>query len=98
MSSRGPRESRYITFDGQFQSGVLGTFRLIRGFASLKDLAEISVPYEMEEAGDGTVQGQQRQLNPEHAASIKSYLEIGQQRFLPEVILSVRTELSDELD
>ena len=36
---------RYIKFEGQFESNVLGTSRIIRGFANLKDLAEISVPY-----------------------------------------------------
>lgn len=39
------RGARYLTFEGQFERNVLGTFRIIRGFANLKDLAEISVPY-----------------------------------------------------
>jgi hypothetical protein len=38
------RSARYLTFEGQFESSVLGTFRIIRGFANLQDLAEISVP------------------------------------------------------
>lgn len=94
------RGTRYLTFEGQFESSVLGTFRIIRGFANLKDLAEISVPYEMEDGGDGAVvvNGQQRKLVPQHAERIKLYLEKGEQRFLPEVILSVRTDLVDELD
>jgi hypothetical protein len=41
------RSVRYLTFDGQFESSVLGTFRIIRGFANLKDLAEVSVAYTM---------------------------------------------------
>jgi hypothetical protein len=41
------RSARYLTFDGQFESSVLGTFRIIRGFANLKDLAEVSVAYTM---------------------------------------------------
>jgi hypothetical protein len=89
---------RYLTFDGQFESQVLGTFRIIRGFANLHDLAEISVPFEMENIGNGIeVKGQQRKLNPEHAERIKRYLENGEQRFLPEVILSIRLDLDEEL-
>ena len=72
------RTSRYLTFEGQFESSVLGTFRIIRGFANLQDLAAISVPYVMEDAGDGAeVKGQQRQLDPQHAERIKRYLESG---------------------
>jgi len=93
------RSSRYLTFDGQFESRVLGTFRIIRGFADLRDLAEISVPYVMENNGvDGAVSGQQRQIDPDHAERIKRYLENGEQRFLPEVILSIRVDLEDELN
>lgn len=92
------RRSRYVAFDGQFESSVLGTFRIIRGFANLKDLAEVSVPYEMETSVQGAVAGQQRKLNPEHAQRIKRYLESGAQRFLPEVILSVRKHLREEVD
>src|SRR4030042_1135176 len=93
------RSARYLTFDGQFESGVLGTFRIIRGFANLKDLAEVSVAYTMVDDDSGSaVQGQQRQLDPQHAERIKRYLESGEQRFLPEVVLSVRTELTEELD
>ncbi len=93
------RGTRYLNFEGQFESNVLGTFRIIRGFANLKDLAEISVPYEMEDGGNGAeVIGQQRKLDPLHAERIKRYLESGEQRFLPEVILSVRHDLVEELD
>jgi hypothetical protein len=48
--------------------------------------------------GDGAeVTGQQRKLDPEHAERIKQYLENGEQRFLPEVILSIRIDLDEEL-
>jgi len=94
-----PRSSRYLIFEGQFETSVLGTFRIIRGFANLQDLAEVSVPYEMEMDRDGAgVQGQQRQLDPQHAERIKRYLESGEQRFLPEVILSIRVALTEEFD
>ena len=93
------RNARYLIFKGQYEGSVLGTFRIIRGFANLKDLAKISVPYEMEDAGNGVrVKGQQRKLDPEHAERIKRYLESGEQRFLPEVILSIRGELDEVID
>jgi hypothetical protein len=92
------RGARYLTFEGQFESSVLGRFRIIRGFANLQDLAEISVPYLMEDGNGAEVKGQQRQLDPQHAERIKHYLESGDQCFLPEVILSVRTVVTDELD
>lgn len=93
------KSARYLTFEGQYESSVLGTFRIIRGFANLKDLAEISVAYVMEDDGNGAeVKGQQRKLDPQHAERIKRYLESGEQRFLPEVILSIRTALTEEVD
>jgi hypothetical protein len=92
------RGARYLTFEGQFESSVLGRFRIVRGFANLQDLAEISVPYEMEDGNGAEVKGQQRQLDPQHAERIKRYLESGDQCFLPEVILSIRTNLTEELD
>src|SRR5262249_42027403 len=69
-----------------------------RGFANLRDLAEISVAYQMVEGDDGSVAGQQRKLDDQHAERIKRYLEGGEQRFLPEVILSVRAKLENEVD
>jgi hypothetical protein len=75
------KSARYLTFEGQFESSVLGAFRIIRGFASIKDLAEVSVPYTMDDGdGEGQVCGQQRQTNPEHAERIRRYLEGGEQR------------------
>lgn len=93
------RSARYLTLEGQFETGVLGMFRIIRGFANLKTLAAISVPYEMAERNnDGQVDGQQRQIDPAHAERIKHYLESGEQRFMPEVILSLRHEALEEVD
>ncbi len=93
------KSARYLSLEGQFSNSVLGTFRIIRGFANLQDLAKISVPYEMENGGNGAeVKGQQRQLDLPHAKRIKSYLEGGDQRFLPEVILSIRTDIGEEVN
>jgi len=55
---------------------VLGIFKIIRGFADLRDLAAISVPYELSDGVEpGRVVGHQRQLNEKHALDIKKYLE-----------------------
>lgn len=92
--------SKYVIIEGQFSSGVLGTFRIIRGFALLKDLALISEPYFLSAPTAGTepVQGFQRQIDDEHAAGIKRYLQDGNLRFIPEVILSIRADCREELD
>ncbi len=93
------REKRYIRLEGLFENDVLGIFRIIRGFANLKDLATISVAYEMQDGAEPQrVQGFQRQIDPKHAKRIKEYLEKSNNRFIPEVILSIRTDLQPELD
>src|SRR5689334_1296816 len=91
-----PSQARSITISGLYESGVLGTFAVIRGFADLRDLARISAPYEMHTGADQTVTGHQRPLDAGHAADIRRYLEGGAFRFLPEVILSLRVPLAAE--
>ena len=89
------RGRQYIEFQGLFSEGVLGTFRIIRGFADLRDLAAVSVPYKMAPGENGfRVIGHQRAESGNHAKAIKKYLEYGENRFLPEVILSVRTPVN----
>lgn len=85
------RSRQYIEFEGMFSESVLGIFRIIRGFADLRDLAAVSVPYKME-AGEqpDQVMGHQRKESEKHAEDIKKYLEQSENRFLPEIILSVR--------
>lgn len=59
-----PRASQAIEFEGYFAEGVLGIFKIIRGFADLRDLAALSVPYELSDAtAQGRVVGHQRQLS-----------------------------------
>ena len=83
---------QYIEFEGLFSESVLGIFRIIRGFADLRDLAAVSVPYKMENGEQGfRVVGHQRLESAKHAEEIKNYLEHSENRFLPEVILSVRS-------
>lgn len=85
------RARQYLEFEGLFSEGVLGIFRIIRGFADLRDLAAVSVPYKMEDGEQGfRVVGHQRAESEKHAEDIKKYLERSENRFLPEVILSVR--------
>lgn len=86
-----PRGRRFIELEGLFSERVLGIFRIIRGFADLRELAAISVPYKMEDADQPfQVVGHQRAESEKHAEDIKNYLEHSENRFLPEVILSVR--------
>src|SRR4051794_35194756 len=92
-----PRSARRLTVEGLYAGGVLGQFRLIRGFATLQDLAVISTPYEMavpDQAG-AMVIGHQRRIDEKHAAEIRRYLETGSNRFIPEVILSIRSSWSE---
>jgi len=90
----------HITIEGEYAKGVLGTFQIIRGFATLQDLAEISESYKLIDPtnGAGEIQGFQRPENEQHAQDIKRYLEKGKTRFIPEIILSIRTLPVAELD
>ena len=87
--------SDFVLLQGLFEEQVLGTFPVIRGFADIRYLAEISVPYAMEENENmfqrsTRVRGHQRPLDAEHAQEIKTYLESHDRRFMPEIILSLR--------
>lgn len=98
---RGPRKlKRYIIIEGQFATEVLGTFSIIRGFASLQDLAKISVAYELQSnpTQPGQVLGHQRIIDEQHAREIKNYFENGDRRFIPEIILSLRVDWKWEQD
>lgn len=92
-----PRVAKYVTIEGDFANSVLGTFRIIRGFATLQDLATISAPFPMHAgAGDGQqLSGHQRSIDSAHAESIKRYLQNGRPRFIPEIILSIRVECDE---
>lgn len=92
-----PRASKYLTFEGIYEEEVLGVFAIIRGYAMLQDLARISVAYQMSAYPHLTqVEGFQRAIDQQHAEQIKKYLESTGVRFLPEIILSVRTDSSPE--
>jgi hypothetical protein len=86
------RGRQKISFEGLFEDNVLGTFKLIRGFAALHDLADVSVamPYQGSKDGEGT--GYQRQLDEQHVEDIKRFLSKGRYRFFPEIVLSLRSK------
>ena len=86
---------RYIELEGLFAEGVLGIFRVIRGHADLRDLAEVSVPYTMDGGGRASrVAGHQRAVSACHPEDIKHYLQHSENRFLPQVILSLRAPVN----
>lgn len=86
------RGRQKIAFEGLMQENVLGTFTVIRGFADLRDLNEVSVamPYQSTCIGQGT--GYQRQLDEQHVEDIKRFLKKGRYRFFPEIVLSLRSK------
>ena len=84
-----------IEIEGIYGTEVLGSFNIIRGFATLQELARISVPVLMDEpAVNGEVTGHQRPLDEVHAEEVKKYFEQGDNRFIPEIILSLRVPLT----
>jgi len=87
---------RKIQFDGLLQENVLGTFTVIRGFADLRDLAEVSVAMPYESGGLGNGQGYQRRVNQDHVDDIKRFLQRGRYKFFPEIILSLRSKGEDD--
>lgn len=86
-----PGVRRKIEFQGLRATNVLGTFTVIRGFADLRDLALVSrsVPYQ----GSGLIggEGYQRRVDEAHVEALKRFLQQGRFRFLPEIILGLRT-------
>jgi hypothetical protein len=81
-----------VSFEGLLQENVLGTFKIVRGFADLRDLAEVSMamPYQGGKNSQGT--GYQRQLDEQHVEDIKRCLSKGRYRFFPEIVLSLRSK------
>jgi len=93
MRMRQPKTGNRIRLTGICHPEVLGTFAVIRGFADLRDLAAISVPFTMSPPdAHGRVQGHQREIDEVHAEDIQRYFENSSTRFIPEVILSLRME------
>jgi hypothetical protein len=90
------RGRQRIEFEGLLQKNVLGTFDVIRGFADLRDLAEVSVAMPYEGSGLDGGQGYQRELVEAHVEGIKRFLDKGRYRFVPEIVLSLRSKGPDD--
>jgi hypothetical protein len=73
-----------ISFEGLLQENVLGTFKVIRGFADLRDLAEVSVAMQYQGSKDGSGTGYQRKLDEQHVEDIKRFLSKGRYRSFEE--------------
>jgi nucleoside 2-deoxyribosyltransferase len=86
------RGRQKISFEGLLQENVLGTFRIIRGFADLSDLAAVSVAIPYQGLGNGDSSGYQRELDEQHVEDIKRFLSKGRYRFFPEIVLSLRSK------
>lgn len=85
------RGRQIISFEGLLEENVLGTFKVIRGFADLRDLAEVStaMPYQGSRSGHGS--GYQRQVDEQHVNDLKTFLSKGRYRFFPEIVLGLRS-------
>lgn len=86
------RGRQKIWFEGLLQENVLGTFKIIRGFADLRDLAEVSIAMKYQNSNNGHGSGYQRELDEQHVEDIKRFLSKGRYRFLPEIVLSLRSK------
>src|SRR5437879_4914194 len=78
------RGRQKVSFEGLLHENVLGTFKVIRGFADLIDLAEVSVAMQYQGAQNGLGSGYQRQIDEQHVEDIKRFLSKGRYRFFPE--------------
>lgn len=84
------RGRQKVWFEGLLQENVLGTFKVIRGFADLGDLAEVSVAKFYQEIKDSTGTGYQRKVDDQHVEDIKNFLgKSTRYRFFPEIVLSL---------
>ena len=86
------RGRQKVSFDGLLQENMLGTFKIIRGFADLSDLTEVSVAMPYQGSKDSAGSGYQRQLDEQHVEDIKRFLNKGRYRFFPEIVLSLRSK------
>lgn len=86
------RGRQKVSFEGLLQENVLGTFKVIRGFADMRDLADVSVAVSYHWVKNGPGSGYQRQVDEEHVEDIKRFLSKGRYRFFPEIVLGLRSK------
>jgi len=85
------RGRQKISFEGLLQDNVLGIFEIIRGFADLRDLAEVSVAMQYQGSKGDQERGYQRELDEQHVEDFKRFLSRGRYRCFPEIVLSLRS-------
>lgn len=79
-----------LTFTGLYSDKVFGVFKVLRGFASLKELAQISQPFNYPE-------GYQREIDQKHAEELKAFFASTKgNKFIPEIILGLRCKDGDQ--
>jgi len=84
-----------IKLDGWYSDATLGgSFKVFRGYADLKTLARISVPFYY---GQNENAGYQREIIESHAREINTFFEEQSYRFIPEIILGVRLDSTKEI-
>ena len=83
------RGRQKVSFEGLMQENVLGTFKIIRGFADLRDLVTVSVAMLYQGSQTGQNVGYQRQLDDQHVEDLKRFLSRGRYRFFPEIVLGL---------
>lgn len=71
------------------QENVLGSFKVIRGFADLSDLAFVSNPLPYAPKGFGFGEDYQREIEENHVREIEHFLGKGRYRFFPEIVLGL---------
>jgi nucleoside 2-deoxyribosyltransferase len=84
-----------MKFTGWFSAETFGgVFKIFRGYADLRDLAKISVPYNYVAE---TNRGYQRSINEEHARELKKFFESSSEgyKLIPEIILGLRINSDD---
>src|SRR5580700_9824173 len=86
------RGRQKVSFEGLMQENVLGTFKIIRGFADLRDLVAVSTAMLYKGSGHAQGTGYQRHLDERHVEDIKRFLSRGRYRFFPEIVLSLRSK------
>ena len=84
-----------IKLDGWYSDATLGgSFKVFRGYADLKTLARISVPFYYRQNENA---GYQREIIESHAREINTFFEEQSCRFIPEIVLGVRLNSTEKI-
>lgn len=81
---------QFINFEGLFEESMLGTFKVIRGFGNLADLARVSKAMTFKPTGTlGAGAQYQRDVLEWHLRDLERFLDKGDHRFFPEIVLGM---------